>query len=569
MSRITQFEMPLPAELLENKNFFELYPFDGGGRFIQQEIAGSAKDREIVRAILEGGALKEFGPSAEEIDFLKFERWSSIEKSCWINRMYFLVPLARIARTEKRPELGRLVRAILLRFMKEYPPPGSAAEAVKLHQEVIYARDHDYNAKGFDFDAPIPYQWFDFQPASRIVNILHALWFLRDMEIFTKDELEELDGLLYRHGQNIFWTEREVPMEPGNHQALRGMALLLAAYYFRDLPESREWRKVAAALCQYHILNDFLADGMIIDLSPSYHFFESWIVRDALILAKREALAFSPEANERAERIFEVCRSFRQPDGFSPAVNDAYAFDMSGFLASLPKAAEPAKCQRLPKAGIAIHRGKEDFLLVDCTPLYDKLSHYHAGKQAVTLFVHGVPFLTDSGCCSYDDPDFSEYYKQPFAHTSLLVDGRGDGTIQGRYLWLNAAKCELGEWDGTRIVSSLTTEAEGWEGVRWERKITVDEEARKIILEDVVTSPRTIRMTFLFNLHPEVRVRQEAGEAVLTNGGETLRIPGRFEVRKGQGYLNFRKTETTQLLFERTGAGGSFRTELRWDAGAR
>ena len=566
MSRIARFEMPLPAELLVNRNFFELYPFDGGGRFIQQETAGSADDREIVKAILEGGALKDFGPSPEEIDFLKFERWSSIEKSCWINRMYFIVPLARVARQNGDLSLARKVRSILLRFSEAYPPPATCEDACKLHRDVLYARDHDYNAKGFDFDAPIPYQWFDFQPASRIMNILHALWFLRDMKVFTPEDLETLEHLLYLHGQNIYWTEAHVPREPGNHQALRGMALMLAASFFRDLPESRDWLKVAADVCEYHILHDFLEDGMIIDLSPSYHFFESWIVRDSLTLAKRENVSFSPAALERAEKIFEVCRTFRQPDGFSPAVNDAYSFDMSGFLASLPTAAEPAEYRMLPKAGFAIHQGKEDFLLLDCSPLVDELSHYHGGKQAVTLFVHGVPFLADSGCCSYDDPDFSEYYKQPFAHSSLLVDGHGDGVIQGRYLWLHAAECTLSDWKDGRISCAMATTAPGWEGVRWERKITIREEAREIVLDDSVFSSRSIRMTFLFNLHSGVSVRKEDGTAILEHGGKTIRIrfPGAFEMRESKSYRDFRKVPNRQLVFEQTAPGGSFRTEIRW-----
>lgn len=567
MSRIAQFEMPLSAELLENRNFFELYPFDGGGRFIQQETAGSADDCEIVKAILENGALKDFGPSPEEIDFLKFERWSSIEKSCWINRMYFIVPLARVARQNGDLSLARKVRSILLRFSEAYPPPATCEDACKLHRDVLYARDHDYNAKGFDFDAPIPYQWFDFQPASRIMNILHALWFLRDMKVFTPEDLETLEHLLYLHGQNIYWTEAHVPREPGNHQALRGMALLLAASFFRDLPESRDWRKVAADVCEFHILNDFLEDGMIIDLSPSYHFFESWIVRDSLTLAKREKVPFSAAAMERAEKIFEVCRTFRQPDGFSPAVNDAYSFDMAGFLASLPPAAEPAEYRMLPKAGFAIHQGKEDFLLLDCSPLVDALSHYHGGKQAVSLFVHGVPFLTDSGCCSYDDPDFSEYYKQPFAHSSLLIDGHGDGVIQGRYLWLHAAKCTLSEWKDSSISCAMTSSAPGWEGVRWERAVSIPEGERKVILRDTVSSGRTVRMSFLFNLHSGVSVRKENDTAILEHGGETLRIcfPGPFEVRESRSYRDFRKVPSHQLIFEHTASGGSFVTEFRWD----
>ena len=78
VNRIEQFRPSVAAELLENNNFFELYPFDGGGSFIQQEIVGSVDDRRIAKAVSEDGALNDFGP-LEKIGFLKFERWSTIE----------------------------------------------------------------------------------------------------------------------------------------------------------------------------------------------------------------------------------------------------------------------------------------------------------------------------------------------------------------------------------------------------------------------------------------------------------------------------------------------------------
>ena len=52
--RIDAFQPALPEELLMQYNFFELYPFDGGGRFIQQEIVASIDDRMIAEKIISG-----------------------------------------------------------------------------------------------------------------------------------------------------------------------------------------------------------------------------------------------------------------------------------------------------------------------------------------------------------------------------------------------------------------------------------------------------------------------------------------------------------------------------------
>ena len=62
MNRIERFVPPLSGDLLDGNNFFELYPFDGGGSFIQQEIVGSVDDRRIAKAVSEDGALHDSGP---------------------------------------------------------------------------------------------------------------------------------------------------------------------------------------------------------------------------------------------------------------------------------------------------------------------------------------------------------------------------------------------------------------------------------------------------------------------------------------------------------------------------
>ncbi len=38
MNRIDDFKLPMSDELLAEFNFFELYPFAGGGNFINAEI---------------------------------------------------------------------------------------------------------------------------------------------------------------------------------------------------------------------------------------------------------------------------------------------------------------------------------------------------------------------------------------------------------------------------------------------------------------------------------------------------------------------------------------------------
>ena len=459
MRLIDNFALPLDMELFDKYSFFELYPFDGGGSFINREIIGTVDDAGYTASVTENDALAMFG-GYKEVDFLRFESWRTIERTSWINRMYFIVPLANHARKTGDRKLAREVIDILLRFARhpEYKAPGTQQGTCEFHDEILRRRDEEYNAMGPDFDAKVPYQWFDFQPASRIIHSLHSLFFLKEFDLISDEEWTELEEMIFIHGQNIFWGEEShIRLKPGNHQALRGMALMLACSFFKGTRGTDKWIPVAEKMCDYHICNDFLDDGMLYDLSPSYHFFESWITRDIMKIAAREGYRISDEAVRKAQKAFDICRVLRQPDGFSTVISDGYPLDMSIFIQTLGSETEKKEVELLMEAArIAVKKDSAgNYLLFDCCPLLHKLSHHHGGKQAFSVFFKGQPFFMDPGCCSYDDEDFSEYFKQSSNHTSLLVNGKGDCVLQGLYTWLAAADCQVTPWNKGVISSTM------------------------------------------------------------------------------------------------------------------
>ena len=70
------------------------------------------------REVIEKGALDEFG-GYRNIDFNRFNFWRTIERCSWINRMYFIAPLANHARKTGDKKLGREVLEVMLRFAAE------------------------------------------------------------------------------------------------------------------------------------------------------------------------------------------------------------------------------------------------------------------------------------------------------------------------------------------------------------------------------------------------------------------------------------------------------------------
>ena len=503
---------PLDDELLRQYDFFELYPFDGGGHFIQQGILGGGGDRELVRRIVGEDALAPFRQEDGTIDYLRFEFWRTIERSCWINRMYYVVPLARVAWLDGDAALARRCAEALLDFHRRYRPPQSAAAIVELNRRVLKARDEDYNCG--NLEGATEYQWFDFQPASRVLHTLYCIHFLRGFACVTAAEREELREMVRENAEVIFLGEEARELHLGNHQMLRGLTLLYAGVF---LDEER-YRKSGVRIVEYHILNDYLADGMLIDLSPSYHLFETWISRDAMRLAE-----FSPEAKARFHKAASICRGFTVPDGTSLVLNDGYPLRMDGFLQSLgPGFDAVAEETVLSEAHIALLHTPQWFAALDGTPVVGRFSHAHGGQIGLTLWADGEPFVVESGCCSYDDEDFCSWFKSAEAHATMVVDGAGCTCIQGLCECRHQAEIQAEAWRGHAVALQAVSPATEWKGVRWRRSIAWT--AEECVVTDEVEADAEHRYTFFFPCAPDVQATLADDAVTLARNGARLRL---------------------------------------------
>ena len=300
-----------------------------------------------------------------------------------------------------------------------------------------------------------------------------------------------------------------------------------------------------------------MLDGMQYDISPSYHFFQTWITRDMLIIAERNNWNFSIEAKKVANKAFKICHLMRQPDGLSPVINDGYALDMDSFNSTIPQIKNKEKVI-LPHSNLAILNNKKTFLLLDCSHLLRKLSHYHGGKLGITLFINGKQFLIDGATCNYDAPEFSLHYKRAKAHSSLQIDGKDDSVLQGRYTWIANPTISFSNWNNNTISGTATSNAPGWEKIIWQRTITLEE--KECTINDLVETNRNVNMTFQLILHKDVKIERIGKDLLLTNGDTTLKMSSTlpFEISTSLGFVDFQQTSLLKLVFSTTSAGGNF-----------
>jgi Heparinase II/III N-terminus/Heparinase II/III-like protein len=559
MHRTDDFKLPMSNELLTEFNFFELYPFDGGGNFINAKILGGVDDLQIAKNIL-NGALDDFG-SLPCLDFAKFERWRSIEKSCWLNRFYFIVPLAKYYKTSNDEEIAVLVKDTMLHFIRNYSPP-QAPEEIKTHLDYVYGiRDNDYNKNTYEEnqldETDVQYIWFDFQPASRIIHFLYALHFIKDSNSLTDSEFSEMLAGIKAHAQLIAVSEGkfEKLKSPSNHQSIRGLSLLYAGTFFDD----DFFLSEGIRICKFHIENDYFIDGVLKEISPSYHVFETWHVRDAYILSKKHDFIISEHHKKVLRGAAEFARSIQQPDNCSTIIDDGYALSLLPFLRSLPENIlsddyrQRQKFSYYPDAQLGFYSDAKQYICFDASLNPGKFSHYHAGKNALTYFYEEQPIFVDSGCCSYDDPKFLDY-KRADSHSSLLVNGAGDGVFDGLYYCPDYTAPECSGWQDNKISSTITSTVAEWENIIWHRTLKVEETCLKLSDQMGNTSGLKKEFTFIFNLHPDVQSRIINRHQVSLENNKCLLImnfnafPDLEIIKKtGQCFINSKHQQSTQI----------------------
>lgn len=569
------YRPPLDDDLLLRSNFYELYPLDGGGSMITHSIVPDIRDEAYARRILDEGAMDEFG-GLPRLDYRRFERWRTAEKSCWLNRFYWIVPSAKRYAQTGDERLARLIIDTLLDFINSCPPPADRDEVIRHMREVFYERDHTYNESTYEEiqrnESDIRYIWFDFQLASRVLHWIHAVHFLSRSPSVRREEWEKIVASLYQHALVIYYGERYSEyskLVPGaNHQSLRGLTLLYAGTFLRGFGLWEKFLELGSIICNFHSREGFFADGALKEVSPAYHAFQMWHERDAFLLSKRYGFPLDADMESRLRLHAVFLNAVSDPGGHSVALNDAYPVPTSRFMKSLHflgDALAPRETVFFPDAGIAVLRRSDLFFLFDASVFTGRMSHYHAGKNAPILWAGDKPFFVDSGCCSYDDERVSAWYRAARAHSTLLVDGEGDGNLISIYEFTNHATLRCDGWkhgtDGSmRIAAALQSDAPSWKDIVWSRTIAVKGQNR-VEIADRVDSPRAVQWTFIFNLHPDVEVALEGTCARLRNGLVRLRldmrgsVPCEPAIEKGWCYLDFQHRESRRVVVHLRGRG--------------
>src|SRR5690606_6179531 len=92
---------------------------------------------------------------------------------------------------------------------------------------------------------------------------------------------------------------------------------------------------------------------------------------------------------------------------------------------------------------------KAHHLVLDCGPLGCEVSggHGHADLLSVQISAFGEPYVVDPGTGCYMDPPWRNYFRSSQAHSTLLLDGRGQAEPAGPFSWQGRPIAHLNFWE--------------------------------------------------------------------------------------------------------------------------
>lgn len=302
--------------------------------------------------------------------------------------------------------------------------------------------------------------WESYSVTERINNWIFAYHLLKTSPTFKKRGLPLLIGLLSQHAHYL--SENLEVRESHNHLINNARALYVFGLLFPELKQASSFEEIGWEILTREMKRQFSPDGMLDEQSVHYHLLLMRAYLEVTLLARRNGRHLDDEYLEGLRRMFRCADAFIRPDGSIPLIGDfspdtdlrsmvgltmagatQFGFDVSGHLSEYglwysgpPKTAKPAGSTAtglicLNKSGYAIVKTPELHLTLNCDPRAKVIRHGHADVLGLNLWVRGHELLVDGGNYSYGKREWDEYFRGPYSHNTVAIDGLAPYVLPG------------------------------------------------------------------------------------------------------------------------------------------
>lgn len=385
---------------------------------------------------------------------------------------------------------------------------------------------------------------------------------------------------------------------PNTHLTGEALALFYAGIVFPELKRADRWRSLARRILVEEIERQVLPDGVYFERSTWYQRYTVDTYLHFLILGSRAGVEIPGVVSERVRAMLDFLVAVRQPDGSMPAIGDADGgwllplsrtkpedfqpvFSTAAVLFNEPAYAWAAgalapetlwllgssametfdtlqplsppldTCRVFNDGGFAVMRSGWDrdshSLIFDSGPLGCPFSggHGHADLLSIQCSVFGRPHLVDAGTCCYTaNSELRDFFRGTAAHSTVMVDGKGQAEPAGPFAWQTRPTGKLLGWTSNQMLAFADAQHDGYQSLRdpvaHRRRVIFRKPRYWVVVDDLSgTEKHLIEIRFQF-APMEVRADQLGWARATLDGRQGLllrafaTVPLRTEVREGR-----------------------------------
>jgi hypothetical protein len=312
----------------------------------------------------------------------------------------------------------------------------------------------------------------------------------------------------------------------GNHLVENCKALIVAGIF---LDEPR-FVTAGTACLRNQLREQVLDDGGHYERSPMYHCIVLEDCMGVYYAMRAAGNTFADEIKPYISRMADFLYTILERDGSFPLFNDSarrIAPDPVVMLDCLEKDTlwrrppQPRK-RLLQHSGLYVVRDRTLSLSVDCGACCPDFlpAHAHADMLSYTLFIGGVPVVTDSGAYQYGAGAWRDYFRSTRAHNTFMIDSEeqiecwGSFRVGRRGYPANVRETSNGIYAETTCYHFC--------GVHAAREISCSHDPEGITVTDTLRSRRnrhTYRSFIHFAPGISVQSRSDLKRALVTGNG--------------------------------------------------
>jgi hypothetical protein len=402
---------PYPLELFIDRDCFKISLQDGGQFFCMMDNLGSTSGAAWLEA-LEDGRLLASWMRRGKLDWDKVyddtiakPRRVAIEKHVWMQRLYFLLPVAQAFLRTRDEKYAKMWFGYFQSWHKAHPYPRRMDKAAQ----------------------PTKYAWWDMQVTFRFINIMQSAYLLAGSAFLDRAKWRAIYESIRLHAKHVH-AEAASALEKnsgrGNHFLQKANALTYFAMLFPEFPESAGYLRTARAVTRQQMGTEILSDGGSIEASPSYSHFIARLYLDIHLLLKKNRAPAIPGLEASLRRQYRWLGETASPAGCTLPLSDGYYMDADADLAlvrSLYPLPRPGRRKSVvfPQSVFAVLRRGPWAAYVD--GMSQIMGHPHPGKPQVLAFFNGKSLIIDSGCPNYDSQIWLDWYRRAAAHDVVVV----------------------------------------------------------------------------------------------------------------------------------------------------